>query len=134
MARIDDTVPMAIWGGIEIDIGVVCACMPSMPGLFRPLIVRIKSTLGTSKASSEGSKASRYANISESSDVSTSKRRRFSSSLPKSFHGRGISSIQMTTTVHQSRAHNDSDGELPLNSPLPELSPRPGGVTSQAWS
>jgi hypothetical protein len=32
---------MYIWAGIEVDLGVVCACLPSLPVLFKPIIKRV---------------------------------------------------------------------------------------------
>ena len=137
---------MIKWGGIELDIGVICACMPSMPGAFRPLVRRIKAALGITTGddttngyvnnyNNSGGSSSRYANITAIS--SSKKHHHYAPSPPGSFHShaRGGSNIQMTTTLHQTRVHNVSEGELPLHDPSSDMgSSGPRTVTAQAWA
>lgn len=45
-----DFAKLAVWSLIELDVGVICACMPGMAGLFRRLKKR-----GTEYVRSKGS-------------------------------------------------------------------------------
>ena len=40
----EDYVDLAIWSNIEVPVGVICACMPSLRSLFRHMFPRLPST------------------------------------------------------------------------------------------
>ncbi|KAK8022161.1 hypothetical protein PG993_012928 [Apiospora rasikravindrae] len=52
-----DYAPLAVWSLVELDVGVICACMPGMAGLFRRLKKRgteyIRSRTGDSNNASQ---------------------------------------------------------------------------------
>ncbi|KAH8199217.1 hypothetical protein TruAng_006623 [Truncatella angustata] len=54
-----DFAKLAVWSLIELDVGVICACMPGMAGLFRRLkkrsteYIRSKSSFGASGNASQ---------------------------------------------------------------------------------
>ncbi|KAI1398395.1 hypothetical protein F4819DRAFT_36661 [Hypoxylon fuscum] len=129
-----DVIPMTIWAGIEIDIGVACACMPSMPILFRPVISRFKgSTFRTSTANRNAGSASQCGLGSNQN-----KKWRFmrASSQPPSVHGSNNDQIRMVTTIHQSHEPPEPEPSLPLYEPTAiELSTlNPSHVRVHAWS
>jgi hypothetical protein len=39
-----DTVGVTLWSGIELDVGVICPCLPSFRLLFRSVLPRILGT------------------------------------------------------------------------------------------
>ncbi|KAH8674339.1 hypothetical protein BX600DRAFT_457448 [Xylariales sp. PMI_506] len=47
--------PLAIWSLIELDVGVICACMPGMAGLFRKIKKRGTDYYARSKTSNNAS-------------------------------------------------------------------------------
>ncbi|KAI6087773.1 hypothetical protein F4821DRAFT_235181 [Hypoxylon rubiginosum] len=123
-------VPMGIWAGIEIDLGVVCACMPSMPMLFRPLVHRFKSSsAGNSVPTGHTGSSSQYSN--------QNRKRRF---LPTTSQSSSIlrsgSNIRMVTTIRQTNEPSGSDAQLPLCEPSGiELGRiNHGNTNAQAWS
>jgi hypothetical protein len=99
---------MSIWAGIEIDLGVIFACLPSMPALFQPLVHRF----GGSSRASHGQinyrvsgQVSRY-DILDKPDIS----------LPASVASRDTDKqIRLTTTIQQNFAASESQTHLPLH-------------------
>lgn len=86
-----DYANLAVWSLIELDVGVICACMPGMAGLFRRL-----------KKRSNDYVRSRSSN--NASQILTG-------------YGKGGTqqAIMKTTMISVSRAHQgDSDSELEL--------------------
>jgi hypothetical protein len=40
-----DYLPLGLWSIIELDVGIICACMPGMAGLLRRILPRAFATL-----------------------------------------------------------------------------------------
>lgn len=129
---------MGIWAGVEIDLGVICACMPSMPMLFRPVVNRFKSSLAGTAANTghtgHTGSTSRYG-----LDSDQKKGRRFlpTTSQPSSSSRRFSSgNIRIVTTIHQTDETSVSEAHLPLCEPaaieLGRISQ--GNSNAQAWS
>ncbi|KAK7918323.1 CFEM domain-containing protein [Apiospora marii] len=63
-----DYAPLAVWSLVELDVGVICACMPGMAGLFRRLKKRgtdyIRSRTGDSQNASQALGSSSRAGLS----------------------------------------------------------------------
>lgn len=102
-----DYLPLGLWSIIEIDVGVICACMPGMASLLRRVLPNV---FGTLRGSSKG--------IGDSSDLRTyaSERRAGSSQKNK---------ISKTTHVHISfgskgsqRDSKDDDYDLLGSMPM----------------
>ncbi|KAI1084989.1 hypothetical protein F5B20DRAFT_520502 [Whalleya microplaca] len=138
-----DQVPMMIWAAVEVDLGVICACMPSLPVLFRPAIQRFKEA--TSKGSPDASgysgsgSRSRYGVLGGQGKRST-----FSPAVAR-VRGRGgdgdidtidNNHIKMVTTIHQANERSESETYLPLRGAnagdLETLNQ--GHLRVQAWS
>ncbi|KAK8012183.1 major facilitator superfamily protein [Apiospora arundinis] len=83
-----DYAKLAVWSLVELDVGVICACMPGMAGLFRRL-----KTRGTEYVRSRGSQ-----NASQMLG---------SSSRP----GFGCNGITKTTVVSVQCTRGDGDGD-----------------------
>ncbi|CAI6098906.1 unnamed protein product [Clonostachys chloroleuca] len=116
-----NTVIMFDWLAIEIDLSVICACLPCIPVLFRTWISR---HIGTSKGSNKyangyAGPASHYAQISGTKGTITS------STDP-------VDRIRMTTTIHQQLSeYNESEANLPGNI---ELQTRPSKArANNSW-
>ncbi|KAI0012489.1 hypothetical protein F4779DRAFT_567749 [Xylariaceae sp. FL0662B] len=135
-----EQVPMMIWAGIEIDLGVICACMPSLPVLFRPAMRRLRDV--TSKRSADGSGFSKSRSTSHYGIIEDQGKKL---SKPVNIgHGRGGGSgddndnnqIKMVTTIHQSNGPSESETCLhPHEAAALELgSLHQGNVRVQAWS
>lgn len=141
---------------IEVDLGVICSCMPSLPVLFRPLVHRLtgKHKGSTAKATGYVGASSRRAvmgDIKGSSSVTTSaasyaspsaspgggahQQQRHASQYYEHIDPRTPEQIQAVTTIDQTYWRNDSD-ELPLQGTDIELgnASHNGRVSSQAWA
>ncbi|KAI0140466.1 hypothetical protein GGR57DRAFT_509450 [Xylariaceae sp. FL1272] len=51
-------VPITVWSALENYIGVICACLPSLPALVKPLSSKIKTRTSTKKSNLSSSYAS----------------------------------------------------------------------------
>lgn len=138
---LDDQVSMGIWVGIEIDVGVICACMPSMPMLFRPLWKRVKeSTRVAGDTANYSGKSSHYGNISGGSGSNKKQRLSpWSSKVPTASvsEGGAPTDIRMVTAIHQTSNAFPWDTETAgsfAESTTELHSPRNGIVKTQAWS
>lgn len=126
---------------MEIDLGVICACMPSMPVLFRYLGTAIKNRnqVSTSNAiwySGPGKPFSPAWGSGKDSAVI--------SSFPSSRRPEGsrVEHVEMTTTINQTFWQDHSDDNIPLrNDSLPLESqqfdmrkPSKAGASAEAWA
>ncbi|KAI1748258.1 hypothetical protein F4782DRAFT_551184 [Xylaria castorea] len=59
-----DWVPITIWSTLENYIGVICACLPSLPALLKPLSA-LKTPSSTKKSNLSGSFASQRTQVVE---------------------------------------------------------------------
>jgi hypothetical protein len=128
-----NVVNMSIWAGVEINLGVIFACLPSMPALFQPLMSR----LGGSSRASKGQLnygvsggVSRY-DMLDKPDIS----------LPASVASREAGKqIRMTTTIQQNFDVSESQTHLPMHLPdddkeAIELGDTRKGITrAKAWA
>lgn len=134
---------MSTFCQIEVDLGVICSCMPSLPALFRPLIERLmgKRKLSTDKTLGYRTPWSRRTVTGElkgSATVSTA-----SYTVPSRDAERGehkghtahrSDQIHAITTIDQTYWQNDSD-DLPLQGAVIEHGVADHGcVRSQAWA
>ncbi|KAI9152294.1 Satratoxin biosynthesis protein [Paramyrothecium foliicola] len=107
------TVNMAKWAGIEIDLGVVCACLPSLPVLFKPIIRRITGTSSTASSSGWTPSGSGFSG--------------FSSKKNASRHGSSVAAhdeerqIRKTVMIQQRGQVSESETYLPLHDDNMEL-------------
>ncbi|CAH0042711.1 unnamed protein product [Clonostachys rhizophaga] len=133
-----DVVPMAVWAAVELDLGVICACMPSMPVLFYGMRERVKGTkrssLVTPKYPGSGS-ASRYAMISgnKSSDKGLQSLSSLNGQQPHFEPENG--QIALVTVVQQARETYVKEDDIPLDDRSTDfVRPRRTNFESRAWS
>lgn len=136
--NLDDVVPMAVWAAVELDLGVICACMPSMPVLFYGMRERVKGTkrssLVTPKYPGSGS-ASRYAMISgnKSSDKGLQSLSSLNGQQPHFEPENG--QIALVTVVQQARETYVKEDDIPLDDRNTDfVRPRRTNFESRAWS
>ncbi|KAI9643653.1 hypothetical protein NHQ30_008275 [Ciborinia camelliae] len=48
-----DGIGMFLWTGLELDVGLLCACLPSIYPLFKPIFSRVLGTQGQTDSSSK---------------------------------------------------------------------------------
>ncbi|KAI1341699.1 hypothetical protein F5Y15DRAFT_345039 [Xylariaceae sp. FL0016] len=120
-----DVIDMIIWAGLELDLGVICACMPSIPALFGSLMQRLKSTIASSPSSSRftGPK-------SERGKGSTSE-----NVMPLRTHGynqavAGDSHILKVTTIHQTNGLSRYDSYQQIDD---DIAIEMGDIVQASW-
>ncbi|KAJ0109478.1 uncharacterized protein J7T55_000404 [Diaporthe amygdali] len=138
-----DLVNMGKFCIIEVDLGVICSCMPSLPVLFRPLVHRLtgKNKSSTAKGTGYIGATSRRAVMGDIKSSATTSAASYPVSSPNAHHSAyyehidpRTEQIQATTTIDQTYWRNDSD-ELPLHGTDIELGTANNGyVSSQAWA
>jgi hypothetical protein len=76
-----DYANLAVWSLIELDVGVICACMPGMAGLFRRLrkrsteYIRSRSSRNASQILGDTRKGSNQQAITKTTMISVSRAR-----------------------------------------------------------
>ncbi|KAI1376855.1 hypothetical protein F4677DRAFT_76102 [Hypoxylon crocopeplum] len=129
-----NTLPLGVWAAIEIDLGVVCACMPSLPVLFRPVVQKlIAVTMGSSSTSERSAPMPRYSNVRRR--VIHSPFTLASSIFTRTRKGDN-GHIEIRTTIQQTNDTFGSETYLPLSETVTtELSnSNQGKLRSAAWS
>lgn len=119
---------ISIWSALEIDLGVICACLPGMR-LF------VSYYLNQWGWKSQGSSAQPSRHISFGNNLSSGGGRKKStpgSTFQGSRHSQ--SKIRITTTIQQKASPSESQTYLPLGSSI-ELGNQPHGtVRVHAWA
>lgn len=136
---------------IEVELGVICTCMPSLPALFRPLVHRLTGKHKGPNSKSTGTGASypgaslRLAVMGDNKPSATtsagssypvpSHRAQHQAACYEQIDHPDTQRIQAITTVDQTYWRNDSY-ELPLHGTDVELGSahHHGSVSSQAWA
>lgn len=129
---------------IEVQLGVICSCMPSLPVLFRPLIHRMtgKHNGSMTKTTGHVGDLSRRAVMGDTKPSATKSAISYPEPSPHANHAAYYENIEhpktaqiySSTTIDQRYWRNDSD-ELPLHGTDIELgSPSQGYVSSRAWA
>ncbi|KAF3769530.1 hypothetical protein M406DRAFT_66020 [Cryphonectria parasitica EP155] len=97
-----DNMPMLRLCCIEIQLGVICSCMPSMPMLFRPFTDYVRTKSETAKRFDSG-----YANAPErmSSSKPYSEGTSYSTTYSRSADIPEAQGIRMMTNIHQSTSY-----------------------------
>jgi hypothetical protein len=67
-----DNLATAQWSTIEINVGIICACMPSMRVLLLKIFPRLKGTTNQSSANGYYASNNNHANRSSSKRIGTS--------------------------------------------------------------
>lgn len=133
---------------LEVDLGVICSCMPSLPALFRWIYDRARgkrrrTMTDTTRASTMDSswfhrgtkgETKTSATTSTESDLPQPSPSTHYSSQDEEQGGPGPDQIQATTTIAQTYWRNDSY-EMPGNGTDTECGAvDQGPVTAQAWA
>lgn len=127
---------LVIWGGLELDVAIICACLPSLGPLLKPLRSRLKGwtswvskTGGTAAGGDAGGShpyhSSGHKRLVESRDVPFSKADHHPSS-----------DIRLTTTIQQ-RQGPPSESETSLTQTMHEIElydRQRGHVQGHAWT
>lgn len=128
---------MAKYCLIEIDLGVICACMPSMPVLFRSLNTAIKtrrkgSSVEASGYSGSGAPFATTWNSGKNSAAISSFSHPRRPEVSKADH------IQMTTTIDQTYWQDHSEDQIPLQNQQfggrPPAQPTQAYVNANVWA
>lgn len=122
---------------IEVDLGVICACMPSLPALFRPLVHRLtgKHKASAPRRTAYVSDLPRRATMSDDAKSSPTISAMSSASYPvlqpdphdtpyDPHGGRQAEKIRTTNTIDQMSWRNDS-----LELPRPDRDIELGAVS-----
>lgn len=135
---------MATFCQIEVDLGVICSCMPSLPALFRPLIERLKGkkNLSTDKRVLRYSTPwSRRTGTGQVKTFATSSAASYPVPSPgtqqKTYEehlGHRTDYIQTVTTIDQTYWRNNSDDMMLHGGGIELGSAEQGYVRSQAWA
>ncbi|KAL4963655.1 CFEM domain-containing protein [Aspergillus stella-maris] len=128
-----DFVPVGVWSLLEIDIGIMCSCMPGIRALCKRLyaILFNKPTGYTGSGSSRSKPSHSGGNGSKESGGGSNSRNAMSprhySSKSKSSAGSGGSSGQFIRLTEVETADSTSDDRWPLRggSPFPDPSTYP---------
>ncbi|KAH9883499.1 hypothetical protein F4778DRAFT_658510 [Xylariomycetidae sp. FL2044] len=112
-----DGVPMATWVAIEINLGVICACMPSLPVLFQPLARRFGGTKTVTNSSYVNNgyvaPSQQYSHRSKTSHSAPSL------GLPMYSNARDTQRIPAAVTRPFSNESSESEIWLPLHETVP---------------
>lgn len=139
-----DLVVMGKYCLIEVELGVICSCMPSLPVLFRPLIHRLTGKHNGSNTKTTGyvGASSRRAVMDNTKPSATKSASSYPEPSPRAHQAAyyehieppKTKQIRSVTTIDQRYWRNDSD-ELPLHGTDIELgSASHGYVSSRAWA
>ncbi|KAI1344489.1 hypothetical protein F5Y15DRAFT_113185 [Xylariaceae sp. FL0016] len=127
-----DSVDIAIWSGLENDIGVICACLPSLRVLVKPLISTIKGFGRSQKSSSHGYKSYQNSVPAYNEDFQPT-HGGFSTLAPGQADE---SDIQMTTAIQQTARTHIVDHHTQFyysrNPDWDDMRMRP--LTAQIWA
>lgn len=129
---------------IEVELGVICSCMPSLPVLFRPLVHRLTGKHKGSNSKSTGyvGASLRRAVMGDNKPLATTSASSYPEPSPiarqaayyEHIDHPKTEQIQSVATIDQTYWRNDSD-ELPLHGTDIELgSANHGYVSSRAWA
>ncbi|KAH9905668.1 hypothetical protein F4778DRAFT_802119 [Xylariomycetidae sp. FL2044] len=131
-----DTVPMGAWAAVEIDLGVICACMPSIPVLFRPLVQRIRGTRPSAGSSSfYPRRASRYGKMGLRRSTTSTQGASLPRATEDSNHG-NHSRVRMVTTIEQTEetAQSGSQAYVDPSASIEMYNMGGSNVRAQAWA
>lgn len=134
----DDLVTMAKYCIIEIDLGVICASMPSMPVLFRSLNAALK-TRRLRKSSAQGPEYSARSGAPFTAPAwNSGKGAAVISSFPcpqRPEVSLRADHVQMTTTIDQTYWRDHSEDRLPLrNQQVDVRRPSHAYVNVEGWA
>lgn len=135
-----DTVPLAMWTGVEMNVAIICACLPSLRVLLGPALGRWADT-GKSVLRRGGRGSDLTALGANSWEV---KRHHYYLSTPGSSSevqtaqasdSETTSKIRMTTTILQTASSLPaSRSELPLDDLRAPGAVKQGFMNAQAWA
>lgn len=129
---------------IEVELGVICSCMPSLPVLFRPLVHRLtgKHNGSNTKTTGHVGVSSHRAVMGDTMPSANKSAISYPEPSPLANHAAYYENIDRpkaeqiyaSTTIDQRYWRNDSD-ELPLHGTDIELGNASNGyVSSRAWA
>ncbi|KAL2255381.1 hypothetical protein VTK26DRAFT_3487 [Humicola hyalothermophila] len=121
---------VSIWSALEIDLGVICACLPGM----RLFVSYHLKRWGWMSSKGSSPPPSRRISFGNNLNLSTTKGKR--STPGGSGSGCSQSKIRITTTIQQKASPSESQTYLPLGSSI-ELGTQPHGVVrvqAHAWA
>lgn len=120
-----NTVVMYTWAGVEIDLSVICACLPCLPVLFKPFFRSLTgSTKGTMGSNGYGGPSSRYAQLSGKKSISKQRTLSTQDDLEDQH-------IHMTTTIQQQSHYSESETKLAM--PIELRHARKASQKGYAW-
>lgn len=127
---------------IEVELGVICSCMPSLPVLFRPVVHRLTGSIKGTGTGYIGASLRRAVMGDKKPSVTTTSAGSYPVPPPRADQAAcyehishpKADQIHAVTAINQTYWRNDSD-ELPLQGTDIELgSANHGYVGSQAWA
>ncbi|KAK4232815.1 hypothetical protein C8A03DRAFT_48425 [Achaetomium macrosporum] len=128
---------LVIWEGLELDAAIVCACLPSLGPLLKPVGSRLKLwTTRVTKGSSGSSSvpARRYGSQDGGHVKLVDSSNNGGAQLSKRDHGYQSSNIHLTTTILQNQGP-PSESDVSLNVHGVELyDRRQGYVQGHVWT
>ncbi|KAJ2995833.1 hypothetical protein NUW58_g1160 [Xylaria curta] len=118
-----DSVPITILSAVENSIGIICASLPSLHGLYKYL------RLNGRQFSTDGS----FRHIVDGHETSKQSNSIHPASSESNMIRRGGSAIRMTTTVQSETVPYEADRDVALND-LHLVDPNNGAVGVRAWA
>ncbi|KAI0023653.1 hypothetical protein F4780DRAFT_59838 [Xylariomycetidae sp. FL0641] len=109
-----DYVEMGTWAGVEIDLGVICACMPSLPVLFRPMVERLKLVTAGGTASSQYFRSPSHVTAEQRSRVVSFPPKMEPILAPTPSHYEEGHRIKIVTTIQQTNHLSEAGTYYPL--------------------